>query len=63
MGIRPSLLTVDKNRTVALGQWHYPPTFFVYMARDSAMADWIELDAEKLKSQACCWVHVSGRGA
>ena len=31
---------------------HYPPTFFVYMARDVAMADWIELDADKLKSQA-----------
>ena len=53
MGIRPSLLAMPKNHTLPDGvRLRYPPTFFVYMARDVAMADWIELDAEKLKSQA-----------
>ena len=52
MGIRPSLLELPRNRTDAAGRpWRYPPAFFVGMARDTAMADWIELDAEKLKSQ------------
>ncbi|BDA47549.1 hypothetical protein COCOBI_10-3970 [Coccomyxa sp. Obi] len=52
MGIRPSLLTLPKNRTTMNGRpWRYPPTFFVYMARDVAMAEWISLDADKLKSQ------------
>jgi hypothetical protein len=52
MGIRPSLLELPRNRTDGAGRpWRYPPTFFVGMARDTAMADWINLDAEKLKSQ------------
>ena len=53
MGIRPSLLVLPKNATMPDGtRLHYPPTFFVQMARDVAMADWIALDADKLKSQA-----------
>lgn len=52
MGIRPSLLALPKNKTTMNGRpWRYPPTFFVYMARDVAMAEWISLDADKLKSQ------------
>ena len=53
MGIRPSLLVLPKNATMPDGtRLHYPPTFFVQMARDVAMSDWIALDADKLKSQA-----------
>lgn len=53
MGIRPSLLVLSKNATMPDGtRVRYPPTFFVQMARDVAMADWIALDADKLKSQA-----------
>lgn len=53
MGIRPSLLVLAKNATMPDGtRLRYPPTFFVQMARDVAMADWIALDADKLKSQA-----------
>lgn len=51
MGIRPNLLNLEKNRTLDGKPWRYPPTFFTYMARDTAMADWIALDADKLKSQ------------
>ena len=52
MGIRPTLLALNRNKTDLEGRpWRYPPTFFVYMARDTAMADWISLDADKLKSQ------------
>ena len=52
MGIRPTLLQLDKNATLPNGmRLRYPPTYFVYMARDVAMADWIALDADKLKSQ------------
>ncbi len=58
MGIRPSLLVLAKNASMPDGtRLRYPPTFFVQMARDVAMADWIALDADKLKSQAstaCC---------
>ena len=59
MGIRPTLLALLKNNTMPNGvRLRYPPTFFVYMARDVAMADWIALDADKLKSQvgACCFI-------
>ena len=53
MGIRPSLLVLPKNASMPDGtRLRYPPTFFVQMARDVAMADWIALDADKLKSQA-----------
>lgn len=51
MGIRPSLLALPKNKTMAGRPWRYPPTFFLYMARDVAMSEWISLDADKLKSQ------------
>lgn len=52
MGIRPTLLQLPKNATLPNGmRLRYPPTYFVYMARDVAMADWIALDADKLKSQ------------
>ena len=51
MGVRPSLLALSKNKTMHGRPWRYPPTFFVYMARDVAMSEWISLDAEKLKSQ------------
>ena len=58
MGIRPTLLALPKNHTLPNGvRLRYPPTFFVYMARDVAMADWIELDADKLKSQASTPFH------
>ena len=61
MGIRPTLLALPKNHTLSNGvRLRYPPTFFVYMARDVAMADWIELDADKLKSQASSPSPVSG---
>jgi hypothetical protein len=72
MGIRPTLLQLPRNATLSNGmRMRYPPTYFVYMARDVAMADWIALDADKLKSQVgsqspwcnictacksiCCW--------
>ena len=54
MGIRPTLLALNRNKTDLEGRpWKYPPAFFVSMARDTAMADWIALDADKLKSQVC----------